>query len=248
METQKGEKNMSKEEKIVNYYVICNKLKNVIRTGWQDWNVKRERLESVAEHIYGVQMLAIAMHSEYQYDIDLTKVILMLAIHELGETIIGDLTQFQISKEEKEKLEHDAVKDILKGLLNGEKIEELFLEFDERKTKEAFFAYQCDKLECDLQSKLYDEEGCVDLRKQEGNKTMEHPLVKSLLDSGSSWSTMWLKFGQQMYPYDDNFRSVSEYATYNAIGHLKDYKKTMERKTLDAENAIKGLEKKRGKQ
>lgn len=30
----------------------------------------------------------------------------MLAIHELGETVIEDLTQFQISRDEKEKIEH----------------------------------------------------------------------------------------------------------------------------------------------
>lgn len=89
---------MSKEQDVINYYVLCNKLKNVIRTGWLDWKVQRNRLESIAEHIYGVQMLAIAMKSVYQYDIDIMKVIYMLAIHELGETIIGDLTQFQISK------------------------------------------------------------------------------------------------------------------------------------------------------
>ena len=47
-------------------------------------------------------------------------------------------------------------------------VEELFLEFDAHKTKEAKFAYQCDKLECDIQSKLYDQEGCVDLNQQEG--------------------------------------------------------------------------------
>ena len=74
---------MCKEQKVLSYYVVCNKLKNVIRTGWKDWKVKRERIESVAEHIYGVQMLAIAMKSEYQYDIDMQKVIFMLAIHEL---------------------------------------------------------------------------------------------------------------------------------------------------------------------
>ena len=208
---------MSKEENVVKYYVICNKLKNVIRTGWQDWNVKRDRVESVAEHIYGVQMLAIAMKLEYEYDIDLPKVILMIAIHELGETIIGDMTQFQITKEAKEELEHKAVKDILKDLIDGDTIESLFLEFDERKTKEAFFAYQCDKLECDLQSKLYGEEGCVDLTKQEDNKTMEHPLVKSLLEQGLSWEEMWITFGQQKYPYDENFRSVSNYALNNSI-------------------------------
>ena len=99
---------MSKEKNVINYYVLCNKLKNVIRTGWLDWNVQRDRVESIAEHIFGVQMLAIAMKSEYEYDIDLTKVIFMLAIHELGEIIIGDLTQFQITKEDKIKLEHKA--------------------------------------------------------------------------------------------------------------------------------------------
>ena len=212
---------MAKEENVINYYVICNKLKNIIRTGWKDWNVKKERLESVAEHIFGTQMLAIAMKSEYQYDVDIMKVIFMLAIHELGETIIGDLTQFQISKEEKIKIEHDAVKEILSNLLEEKQIEELFLEFDSHKTKEAIFAYQCDKLECDLQSKLYDEEGCVDLNHQEGNKTMDNKLVKQLLQEKNSWSEMWLKFGQSIYPYDDNFIAVSNYALNNNIKKLK---------------------------
>ncbi len=212
---------MSKEENVINYYVICNNLKNVIRTGWKDWNVQRERIESVAEHIFGVQMLAIAMKSEYQYDVDILKVIFMLAIHELGETIIGDLTQFQIAKEDKEKIEHEAVHKILHSLLDGNQIEELFLEFDAHKTKEAMFAYQCDKLECDLQCKLYDEEGCVDLNKQDGNNTMNNKTVKELLKDGSSWSTMWLKFGQKVYPYDENFRAVSNYAINNDINVKK---------------------------
>ena len=208
---------MTKEQRVLNYYILCNKLKNIIRTGWKDWNVKRERLESIAEHVYSVQMLAIAMKSEYKYDIDLEKVIFMLAIHELGETIIGDLTQFQISKNEKEKIEHEAVHNILKDLLDGKIIEELFLEFDERKTKEALFAYQCDKLECDLQCKLYDQEHCVDLNNQENNNTKENGRVKKLLETGESWSTMWLKFGQQTYPYDENFKAVSTYAINNDI-------------------------------
>lgn len=64
---------MVKEEKVIRYYVLCNKLKDVIRTGWKDWKVDRIRVESVAEHIYGVQMLALAMHSEFKYDIDIEK-------------------------------------------------------------------------------------------------------------------------------------------------------------------------------
>ncbi len=208
---------MEKERKVIEYYMLCNKLKNVIRTGWLSWNVERERLESIAEHIYGVQMLAIAMKSEFEYDLDMEKVIFMLAVHEIGETVIGDITQFQLSKEEKAKREREAVHNILQGILDGKIIEDLFTEFEEKKTKEAFFAYQCDKLECDLQAKIYDEEHCIDLNNQEGNKVMEHKTVKRLLDEGMSWSEMWLRFGQETYPYDDNFKKVSEYAINNEI-------------------------------
>lgn len=208
---------MSKEANVVNYYVLCNKLKDVVRTGWKDWKVSRERLESIAEHIFGVQMLAIAMKSEYEYDIDIMKVIYMLAIHELGETIIGDLTQFQISKDKKEKIEHEAVHNILSSLIDGNQIEELFLEFDAHETKEAMFAYQCDKLECDIQCKLYDQEGCVDLNHQEGNNTFNNLAVKELLEKGCSWSEMWLEFGQRKYPYDPNFMAVSNYVKENTI-------------------------------
>jgi len=206
-----------KEENVIKYYVLCNKLKDVIRTGWKDWNVNRDRLESVAEHIFGVQMLAIAMKSEYQYDIDIMKVILMLAIHELEEIYIGDLTLFQISKEEKEKIGHDAVCKLLDGLLDKEILLDLILEFDNRKTEEAKFAFYCDKLECDLQCKLYDEEECVDLNKQDGNISFNDSRVQELLKQESSWSNMWLVFGQERYNYDENFMNVSNYAKNNSI-------------------------------
>ena len=208
---------MSKEKRVVDYYVLCNKLKDVVRTGWKDWRVKRERIESIAEHIYGTQMLALAMKSEYEYNIDIMKVLYMLAIHELGEIIIGDLTEFQISKEEKKKEEHEAVHKILGSLLDGKEIEELFLEFDEHKTKEAMFAYECDKLECDIQCKLYDQENCVDLNNQEGNNTVTNVEVKELLESGRNWSDMWIEYDQNNYPYDENFFSVSEYIKDNSI-------------------------------
>jgi len=65
---------MSKEKNVVEFYVLCSTLKNVVRSGWKIWNVKKERLESIAEHIFGTQMLAISMWSEYNYDIDIKKV------------------------------------------------------------------------------------------------------------------------------------------------------------------------------
>lgn len=205
-----------KEKNVIDYYVLCNKLKHIIRTGWQDWNINSDRLESVAEHVYGVQMLAIAMYSEFDYDIDLSKVLYMLSVHELEEIIIGDLTMFQIDREEKKKRGHEAVEKILSKLANKEEIMNLIVEFDERETNEAKFAYLCDKLECDLQARLYDLSGSAELSYSDSN-ILNDPKVHDLLDKGYSFSEMWLRFGQEMYPYDDNFLSVSNYALNNNI-------------------------------
>ena len=100
---------------------------------------------------------------------------------------------------------------------------ELVLEFDERKTKEAIFAHFCDKLECDIQSKLYDEEDCVDLNNQEGNNIMSNPTVKGLLDDGKSWSEMWLLFGQRTYGYDEHFTEVSNYVREHNVKQKSKY-------------------------
>ncbi len=209
---------MTKEEKVIKYYVLCNKLKNTIRKGWTSWNVKRDRVESIAEHIYGVQMLAISMYTTYKYDLDIYKVIFMLAIHEIGETITGDINPFEKTREEKERLEHEAVHEILKDFDTDDNfIENTFLEFDSHSTKEAMFAYMCDKLECDLQAKIYGEEGCVDIESQKDNDIFKDELVNKLICEYGSWEKMWLKYGQEKYPYDDNFRSVSNYAIEHDI-------------------------------
>lgn len=196
--------------KVINYYLLCNKLKNLIRTGWSVWHVERRRLESVAEHIYGVQMLAIAMQSEYHYDINLEKVILMLAVHELEEITIGDYIPFDITKEEKQKLGHAAIREVLDNLELGDRIEELILEYDYCETPEAKFAHCCDKLEADIQGCLYDEEGCV-WWPPKPNRLLEIPEVQQSVKNSSSFSDAWLCFSQHANPYDSNFLEVLEY-------------------------------------
>jgi len=206
---------------VVEYYVLCNKLKDIIRTGWKKWNVDRERLESIAEHIFGVQALAISMVSQYEYDIDLYKVIFMLSVHELEEILIGDLTEWDVNKDDKLKEGHNAIKAILGGLLSGRQIEEIILEFDARKTKEALFAYHCDKLECCIQCKLYDEESCVDLSKQDDNNIYNTEIIQQLLDKEKTWSRMWLEYDRSKFSCDSNFEEVLDYVKNNFISIKK---------------------------
>ena len=102
---------------VVSFYALCSKLKDTIRKGPLTWNANRERIESVAEHIYGVQMLAISIYYQFDYKLDLNKIIYMLAIHELEEIEIGDLAFYEITKEEKLANGKKATNYILKDLL-----------------------------------------------------------------------------------------------------------------------------------
>ena len=112
---------MEKINKVLEFYILTNNLKNQIRSGVTIWHISKERLESVAEHIYGTCMLAIALDSEYDFNIDIKKAILMLTIHELEECYIGDLTPFDnITKEEKIAKGEQAVSEILSGLIKKE--------------------------------------------------------------------------------------------------------------------------------
>lgn len=207
---------MNKPQNILAYYAICSKLKDTIRTGWKKWNVKKSRLESVAEHVYGTQMLALAIYSEYNYDIDIMKVIFMLAIHEIGEAAIGDFTPFDISHKEKERLEHEAVHKVLSNLIERDEIEKYFLEFDAHETPEAKFAYQCDKLEAELQCKIYDEGNYVDLQNLPDNEVTSNTGVQELIQK-YPWSEAFAMYDRKLVDYDQNFLEISNYAIKHQI-------------------------------
>ncbi|MGN1398393.1 MAG: HD domain-containing protein [Erysipelotrichaceae bacterium] len=182
------------EQQIIEFYCLCNRLKNLLRTGWLDVNIKQDRIESVAEHIYSTQMLAIAMYSQFEYKIDLQKVIFMLAIHEIEEIIIGDLTYKQIDEKTKLQIGHQAVLQVLKDLNMKDYFTDLIYEFDAKQSSESKFAYYCDKLECDLQCKLYSE--------KEDNEAL---------------AQQWLTNDLNKIGYDNNFTSVLLYALNNKI-------------------------------
>lgn len=201
----------------VDFYVMCTKLKDTIRTGPIIWNAKRERIESVAEHIYGVQMLALSIYYQFGYDLDIYKVLYMFAIHELEEIEIGDLAFFQTTKEEKLNKGKKATEYILKDFLCKEEISSLLDEYNERKTKEAIFAYHCDKLECDIQMKIYDEEGCFDINNQPNNPIINNPNVRKVLDSEKNISNAWIEFDRSKFEDDRNFIEIIDYLKGNNI-------------------------------
>ena len=201
----------------MSFYALCSKLKDTIRKGPLTWNANRERIESVADHIYGVQMLAISIYYQFRYKLDLNKVIYMLAIHELEEIEIGDLAFYETTKEDKLEKGKNATDLILKDLIGKEEISKLLDEYNERKTNEAIFAYHCDKLECDVQMKLYDQEGCFDLSSQPNNPIIDLPSVRKVLDSESSISNAWIEFDRSKFEDDPVFIEIINWLKDNNI-------------------------------
>ena len=183
-----------KIETILKYYLLTNKLKDTIRSGWKYWNVKKERLESVAEHVYGTCMLATAVWSETLPPVNLAEVLMTLAIHETEEIVIGDLTPFDAGYATKKIKGEEAVKKIFKDLMAKEVFENLIQNFDNQSTPEAIFAYKCDKLECDLQAKLYDESGAMKLENANEQIKKDERIKKLQARGVKNASTFFIHF------------------------------------------------------
>lgn len=205
-----------KAEKALKFYLLATRLKDKIRSGWdnQHWNISKERRESIAEHIYGACVLAIAIDSEYRTDVNIEKVIMMLTLHELGEVEIGDITPYDgISPEEKTKMEQAAIKNILKGLEKSEEYYDLLLEFNERKTKEAIFAYHCDKLEANIQAKIYQDAGYQhSLDDQKNNIILKSARVQHMIKEGAKTPfDIWYRGDKSLFEDDKNFSDLLDY-------------------------------------
>lgn len=203
-------------ESTMRFYLLATQLKYKIRSGWNEthWNVNRERLESIAEHIYGTCILALSIDSEFETGLDIGKVIKMLVLHELGEVVIGDITPFDnITPEEKMKNEHAAIKEVLGDLIKREEYFALLLEFDERKTKEAIFAYHCDKLDADIQAKVYQDMGCQNpLDKQEKNVVFKSKKVQKMVQNGAKTAfDIWYEWDKSLYSDDEIFSALLDY-------------------------------------
>ena len=162
-------------------------------------------------------MLAISIYYQFEYKLNLMKIIYMLAIHELEEIEIGDLAFFETTREEKLIKGKKATDYILKDFLGKDEISSLLDEYNERSTEEAKFAYHCDKLECDIQMKLYDQEGCFDLNDQPNNPIINNPSVKKVLDSEKNISSAWNEFDRDKYKDDKNFLNIINYLKENKI-------------------------------
>ena len=214
---------MSKSSNIIKFYEFTNVLKSKIRTGWQEIEIQKERLESVAEHIYGCLMLAIAIDSEYDLNLDMYKVLKMLSLHELEEILMGDLTlRAGITKKEKILLGKKYVKEITDGLFKQNEIEELLNEFNAHITKESIFCYHIDKIECDMQAKMYDLEGVFLIEKAKEDLPFFGDRASEIEKISKTASDYWINYDKPRYEDDEIFKElINEIQNKKELSNVK---------------------------
>jgi putative hydrolase of HD superfamily len=156
------------------------RLKSVARAGWLHRGVPPAQTESVADHSYRVAMMAWVASSGID-GLDRDRVIKLALLHDLAESVTGDLTPHdpavldgldaesrreelnrrQIMSEERRAAKRTAEQDAISGLIDDltsalrEEIAALWQELEERATPEARFVKQIDILETYLQSREY---------------------------------------------------------------------------------------------
>jgi putative hydrolase of HD superfamily len=203
----------NKIQNVLQFYELTNNLKDIVRTGWKQWKVSAERVESVAEHIFSTCMLAIAINSEFDYGIDLHKVIFMLAVHELEEIVIGDITPFQdVTEQDMKTKGQEAVAEVLSSLTNKQEIIDLINEFEKSETKDARFAKMVDKLDAGLQCKIYDKRGHVNVSDENIDVQRRCNLAKR---NYGTLSDSWLEYCIESYNFDEIFTEIARGARKN---------------------------------
>lgn len=149
---------------VIDFYNFVYRLKSLPRAGWLRNNIPPEKCESVAEHTLGMAALALYLMDQFHLDIDKSKVLMMIIIHDLGEVIVGDITpKDEITVEDKFKKELEAINEIFNSFNEPDKFISLWKEFETNNTPEARFVKQLDKLEMALQAKFYEKELDIDL-------------------------------------------------------------------------------------
>lgn len=211
-----------KYAEIFRFYYLNHSLKNKIRSGWDKnhWNINSERIEKISEHIVGTMGLAIAINHEYTFDIDMEKVLTTLLIHEIGEILIGDITPYDdITREEKEKREHIAIKKVVGNLSDNKNMIENIFEFDSHKTNNSIFIYLCDKLEANLQAKIYQEMGVHQiLVNNPDNVVYNNPKIqKMILNGTTNLFDFWYESDKSKFESNPVFKNILEHIKNNNL-------------------------------
>ena len=133
-------------------------LKNIPRQGWKE-KLEINNPESVADHSYSTAVMSMILSD--MEGLNSEKMIKMALLHDLAESIIGDIIPGKITNDEKITKENQAIRRILKNLPSEitEPYFKIWCEYQNNSSQESKLLHDIDKLEMAFQAKFYQENG-----------------------------------------------------------------------------------------
>ncbi|KAL1723163.1 HD domain-containing protein [Schizophyllum commune] len=146
------------------FFHVLERLKTQKRTGWIDHKIPNP--ESISDHMYRMAIMAMCCSDT---TLDITKCVLLALVHDIAEAQVGDITpRHGLSKEEKAKLEEDAMNNFVYEMLHdspaARRIMGLWKEYEARETPEALFVKDLDRFEMAAQAFAYERRTGKDLQ------------------------------------------------------------------------------------
>ncbi|KAF3041800.1 hypothetical protein E8E11_005348 [Didymella keratinophila] len=146
----------------VPFFHLLERLKTTKRAGWRRFGI--ESCESIADHMYRMSILTMLAPSSVTSKIDILRCTRMALIHDMAESLVGDITPVDpVSKEEKSRRETVTMDYICTNLLgkfngglNGAEIRAIWQEYEDSVTPESLFVHDIDKVELLLQMVEYE--------------------------------------------------------------------------------------------
>ncbi|KAG0213059.1 HD domain-containing protein 2 [Mortierella sp. GBA30] len=137
---------------------IVEKLKRTKRTGWINHGIKPA--ESIADHMYRMGIMAMLI-DEKTAGVDKDRCIKMAIVHDLAESLVGDITPYDgVTVEDKHTQERNAMHHLCHELLGwsaqAQEISELWDEYEAASTPEALLVKDFDKFEMIMQALEYE--------------------------------------------------------------------------------------------
>ncbi|OJD17445.1 hypothetical protein AJ78_02470 [Emergomyces pasteurianus Ep9510] len=146
----------------VPFFHLLERLKTTKREGWRRFGIAHG--ESISDHMYRMSIMTMFAPPALAARLNVPHCTKMALIHDMAESIVGDITpaDTHIPKAEKARREAEVIEYITKSLLGAvpglaaQDIQDIFQEYEDNDTLEAKFVHDIDKLELLLQAVEYE--------------------------------------------------------------------------------------------
>lgn len=145
-------------KKILKVFLTLQWAKELPRQGFIALGFKRSEADSVAAHSFAVALLGYFLANQLKKDgikVDPDKVLKMGLVHDIGETIVGDVGTFVkgMAGGVFKDIEEEGVQALVEDLNDSQEIIDLVKEYNERKTLEARIVKAADNIDALAQTK-----------------------------------------------------------------------------------------------